>query len=704
MQFISAVVLFTLALGGAEADDGLTVPVARVVGLLRSLQTTIETQGVEAQQSYDKFACWVEDTTKRKNVDIATGESEIKRLSEFILKLSGNIGANTAAVQNLEVDIKDNEELQEEAAQTRERDHEAYVAESTETEQSVGALKAAIAVLSGTGTGAGGFLQQAQVMSVVGRIRAVIAQPLALQKLSDEQLQQLRNFVEHPVGLSNSRRATVSALQAGEQNNPFGDYAPHSDVILGTLKEMLVSFRTDLLSLSDKEKAAQTEYEAMSYTKAEELDTLKHTLETTKVHLAEDKSTHAESQEARDAAKSDLKEDKAYLAQLKIDSAAQSQRHSNSARLHALELLAIEDAISILTSPRALEVFRNATRPKGFFFMQVSQTSALKSEQQIELARQQTYGKLKALASQLGSKRIARIAAKLAVTGHFDDVIKSCQDMLEILRAEEKADIEHRDRCQSAQNANANAIVDLNHTISKVQSEAEYQENLAEQIGDDINELKRSMSDLVSDMETETKIRNKEHADFQQAVLDDTNMIQLLEQAIARIAKYYKDNQIPLDFVQIHHREEPVYTVDEDELPGVKVKDSAANVHATSNIISILSLIKEDTVKELKTGRADEAQAQSSFEKSREAMQASMAAKKAKLAILLKQQANANSMATAAVQKEEMKTNDRNAQTDLKDALSFSCKWVESHFDSRADKRKKEMEGITEAIAFLSGI
>mmetsp|Transcript_62760 Transcript_62760/g.115413 ORF Transcript_62760/g.115413 Transcript_62760/m.115413 type:complete len:708 (-) Transcript_62760:79-2202(-) len=707
MQFVSFVVLLAVAAGGVQAAGSLISPVNRVLGALKTLRTTIEAEGFQSQKYYDKFACRVKELTTSKQTDIDNGLEEIERLSQLILKLSGEIGTKTASVKNLEEDIKDNVEAQKEADTTRESERAAYLEQAKEGADTIGALQAALKVLSGTGTG--GFLQQAQVMNVVKGVHALLAQTRALTSLSDAQLQELRAFMENPADSMNNRRATLSALQVSQQNNPFGDYAPRSDVIQGIMKQMLSEFNADLRKAVETETAAKTAYEKTSARRSAELKTLEANLESDKVKLAQVKVSIAESRESRSVTQHDVKEDKAFLAQLKFDAQERSAEHSDRCRLRAAELVAIENAINILDNPEAQRIFTNATSTTyPVSFLQTSRKSTLLSKQQQkkrELARQQSYNMLKTLATQVGSERVAKIAAKLQTTWHFDKVIKSCNEMMEILRAEEKADIEHRDRCQSAQNANENEMEDLNAEISTVDSEIKTLDGqVLVDIKANIGDVDVSIESLETAMAKLLEYRNEEHAVFQQAVSDDMEMISLLDKAIAALGKYYKDNKIELGLLQDRHRKQPVYAVDEDELP--KMKQLADDNHAydSANIISMLSMIREDSEKELQTTQADEAEAQASYEKERADLQANLDNKKALRATLMKEKAEADSALASANEKKTMKSADLDAETTLEETLKFDCTWVKDHFASRAEKRKAEMEGLTQAIAFLSGI
>merc|ERR1719401_2075837 len=207
-----------------------------------------------------------------------------------------------------------------------------------------------------------------------------------------------------------------------------------------------------------------------------------------------------------------------------------------------------------------------------------------------------------------------------------------------------------------------------------------------------IDNTKKSMSDMLNE-------RNKEHAEFQHALKMDADAIELIEMAVVKISKYYKENNIPLGLMQA-----PEYATDPDKAPETTFSSDDAHEGQSRGIVSILSMIKEDLQKEMKEGRADEAQAQSDYEKQSGALQDTLDAQK-ETAVSLEEQLASLQEAVSSTEKHQAKKKaDKNAEEEMKTALGQDCKWVETHFESRRTKRKSEMDGLVEAKNFLAGV
>merc|ERR1712008_558781 len=111
------------------------------------------------------------------------------------------------------------------------------------------------------------------------------------------------------------------------------------------------------------------------------------------------------------------------------------------------------------------------------------------------------YAKLQALAHTTHNLKLAKLAVQVKSGGHFDEVIASIDAMIEVLRKEGKADIEHRDRCQGAENKNTNDMEDLNHDIEKSGKSIERMEDKMKTLEGEIDTLNIEIGETKDEME-----------------------------------------------------------------------------------------------------------------------------------------------------------------------------------------------------------
>eukprot|EP00932_Pfiesteria_piscicida_P021951 SRR837773.8723.p2 GENE.SRR837773.8723~~SRR837773.8723.p2 ORF type:complete len:656 (+),score=337.99 SRR837773.8723:42-1970(+) len=614
---LCAVALLALGAQGAQLrrqEDLERNPMAKVAQLLSGMTSRIESDGMSEQQSYDKYACWCEDTLARKATDISKAKSLIEDLQAQILKLNGETGAHGAEIKALEQDIQDNLKAQEEAKGVRDNEFEDYNKKRTEGEQCAGALEAAVKALAGAGTGK--FLQaslrEAQLLSVVAGVRRVLEQPAAARRLSSEDVAAVRRFVEQPENYGSG----VSNLQTG--NNPFGDYAPQSTQIQGILKGMYDTFVGDMEKSNAEEAESQKAFEELMATKQRELETLQATLEQTKGDDARKTSSLAESEELQDATKEQLAADETFFEETKQGCQVKAEEWNVRSRLRTMELQGVTKAIEILTSPEAQKTFTAATNT---FVQLAASTRRSLTSRGSGLAQ-----KLSGLARRYHSFAMLQVAAALRSGGHFDKVIASIDAMVEDLRREEQEDIEHRDRCQNADAKNKNDMEDLNAAIDKATKGIARLSTTEERLGDEIEVLDAQIAKTRAEMRDALDMRNNDVAEFKQSLKDDADAIKLLEQATAAVRQFYEKNGIPLSLVSKGVQPDTEYTVDPDKAPETSWSgpDYGGRKEETTGIVAMLDMLKEDLEKEMSTARADDAEAQKLYEEQRGAMQESL--------------------------------------------------------------------------------
>jgi len=272
--------------------------------------------------------------------------------------------------------------------------------------------------------------------------------------------------------------------------------------------------------------------------------------------------------------------------------------------------------------------------------------------------------------------------------------------MIQDLRVEEQDDIKARDRCQEEKNKADNEKEDLAYDIKKTgelieRLEAKHGE-LEKAIAvkqDEIDATNATMAEMLS-------TRNSEVAEFRQALKDDADAVNLLGQAVEALTAFYTNNKLPLELAQ----EDPKYSVDEDKAPETfGGKDYGGRKSESGGIIAILSMLKEDLEKEMKTGREDEAAAQAEFEKMRASLTETMnAAIKARTSLEDEKADISEKIADAKGENENNEQMKDDKQGEL-DAMKPSCDWVLSTFDKRREHRKAEIQGLMDAKAMLAG-
>jgi hypothetical protein len=407
--------LAVLLLGLASATSS---PVEKVVELLTDLKGRIVADGEIEQKAYDKYACWCENTAKRKADNIVEAKADLRALGQSILKLKGLVATRNAEIAELKADIKENQEAQDDATAVRNKENADYMAETTEMKQALAALQDAVKVL-GDATGKVTLLQSsanARARVSAGLTKAIEALP-STATLKQEQIALLSEF------------ATSGASSK---------YAPQSASIQGILTDMYTTFSANVEQETRTEASKNRAFEDFIATKQQEMLDLEATKAKKEAELAEAETDLAETTATYDDTEAQMKADIDFFDKTKKNCQDKSDEWKTRTEMRDEELAGITEALKLLTSDEARELFASAIKPgMETSFMQVS-SSANKTPVQL------AYEEIKKQASRTHSLRLASLAALVQTSkaGHFDEVMKAIDEVMQTLKDEGQADIE----------------------------------------------------------------------------------------------------------------------------------------------------------------------------------------------------------------------------------------------------------------------
>merc|ERR1719253_1728530 len=243
----------------------------------------------------------------------------------------------------------------------------------------------------------------------------------------------------------------------------------------------------DLVDNRNEETEKNNAFTALHATKTRDQSLLEATLVKKNKENGDDTKQLTEDEQERSETQEQLKTDDAFFETTKESCKAKADQWAERTRLRTEELAGIGQAIDILTSDEAKAIFNSADTT----FVQLSVT-------QKKHTAEEAYGFLKATASKVHSVKLAMIAAKLATGGHFDAVMKDIDMMVQALRDEETADVQHKDWCEK-ERSNANS---KNEALEYDMGEL----NAA------IGQTETEMGDLQNSMDTALNNRNTENA------------------------------------------------------------------------------------------------------------------------------------------------------------------------------------------------
>jgi len=662
-----------LALTGLAGASSTGSPVEKVVELIQGVLDRAIADGEAEQQMYDKYACWCETTAKRKAAAIEDAQFAMRHLGQQILSLKGKIATLTSEIDELAADIAQNEEDQALATSIREKENADYEADAAERKQAIAAMEQAIAVLvKGTS-----FVQvSAEASSAVKKIMEVIPSTV---NIKPEHLSLISEFAA--AGASSKR------------------YAPQSVTIQGILTDMYATFVTDLEEATQDEGQSNRKFEDYIYEKQVALADLKETKLRKEGQKADAESLLADTTQSYDDTEAQKEADIDFFDETKKACTAKNEEWVVRKKLRDEEIKGMKEALKILTSDEAREMFAKAIKPgKETFFLQTGSESSIPA--------QHAYAVLKKQATKAHSLRLAQLAATVRSTksGHFDKVIASINTIIQNLKDEEAADIEKRDECKDQYLEIESTVKDLSWKVKKNEAKIDKLEKLIAEHQEEKLKTIEEIESVSAQMKAMTKQRKQENEAFLNAKSDDQAAIKLLEAAKEALTAYYKKNKIEMGEIQgsVKLLQKP-FAVSEDQAPDATFSDKGSRKNESKGVVGLMTMLIEDLQDEIKNGIKEEGETQLEYEaemKAAKKLKEELIEKKVNLEETIAKREEDKSDEHADMSKN---TGEKMDELDYKAKIKPDCDWIIGSFKERETARAAEMNGLLTAKEYLAG-
>merc|ERR1719482_1367911 len=268
------------------------------------------------------------------------------------------------------------------------------------------------------------------------------------------------------IGLPPSRMALLSEFTKAEAG-----YAPQSATIQGMLGDMYLTFSNNLETSTLDEANQNHDYEEMYATLEEQNNEFKETRARKETEKAEAESMLADTTKAYEDTEKQMKADIEFFGQTKEACLSKHDEWTLRKKLRDQEIEGIDKALEILTSDDARALFAKSIKPGVESFLQISSNPVLlQNSAQAPAAR--AYNALKAQVKKSHSVRLAALAVRIrtAKFGHFEDVIKAIDEMINTLKEEGAADLAKKEQCLDEYQNIEKTVSDLDWKIKNNQA------------------------------------------------------------------------------------------------------------------------------------------------------------------------------------------------------------------------------------------
>merc|ERR1719181_2341404 len=505
-----------------DAGNTKNRPVTKVVTLLKDMLKQLQKEAEEDEEIYDKLACWCTTNDKEKTKAVKDAEEKIDMLETKIAELTALSAKLTEEIQSLEKDIEGYQAALEQATAIRKKELAEFQAEEKDMLEAIGALKAAIEVLSKHHTS---LLQMPQTHLV--RVAAT------LQREMQKHASLFEGLLTH-----SQRRLVFSFVQAPADYFDAAptfkqSYAPKSGQIFGILQQMLETFETNLSGAQKAEMAAQKAYEEVKASLEAEIAAATDLRDKKVQELAKTDEDLAAAKIDLDDTRGKLSADEQFLMMLKEKCQLTDQEWEARQKTRQLEMEAVSKALAILSGDDAHHTFTRTFNPE--FLQKEGESHRVMRSKAAEL--------LKAVAAKVGSPRLSALAARVRLDA-FTRVKKAIDDMIAQLLKEKDDEIKHRDFCIEEFNKNALETERKNREKSDLVRKIDDLTMTIETLTNEIEALKADIAEMEAQLKKAGEDREKENKEFQLTVADQRATQKLLQSALAVLKGFYEKNAL----------------------------------------------------------------------------------------------------------------------------------------------------------------
>mmetsp|Transcript_184653 Transcript_184653/g.585686 ORF Transcript_184653/g.585686 Transcript_184653/m.585686 type:complete len:723 (-) Transcript_184653:82-2250(-) len=696
----------------AAAEEGNN-PIRRVVDLLWQIKKTVEEEGAEEEELFNKYMCFCK--TGKGNL-----AGNIQKQNRKSPKVKGSLGAEENSLSRIENEIEAAkqeriviEEKVAEAKSMREQEAAAFRKESAENQANIGALGKAVKAL------AVGVPAAAQAMFLQTEEATVLHELVTGYKVNGE------------------AREALKALLQNRQQTDDGESLP-SDEIVGVLKRMKATFEDNLAKATKDEEQAQVDINALVAASRKEAKALSAGIEAKLERSAKLKVNIVETEDDQESTVEALNRDESFMAQMLTTCDTLEQTYDQHKKMRMEELTSIADTIKLLGSDEA-QVLRG--RSDGgddggaASFLQVRSKSAKKAW------RKEALRLLRAARSAQGGHRAQldllalALRGKRASKGGFDKILGMIEDMIGLGRKEQAIESDKADHCRAEMKRSDKDVKEIDVEISGKQKEIEDNDETLKTLASEILSLGEAIKHMDLAMAGSTEDRKANHALFVELMASNKKAVEVLNLATNRLMQFYNPNvakfeEPKLDDVDdamnpnqfgpgaMHMMRGMTGLVQESEYDGLSLDESQppmppnggdlgqytkANV-ASAGALTLIEKIKHQVVRDSAEAEVEEKNHAASYQM----MLGNAKSKRATIVQELMQKQAAKARIAEDVHRLRGKrTADQAHKKDLFDyrsSLEQDCTWLLANFDKREAARKTEEDSLRQAKDVLSGV
>jgi len=499
--------------------------ITKVVKLLQGMLDKSKADGDKDTEMFAKYKCYCDINGAEKTKAIADNTQAISLLSSEIGELQAENGKLSTECAELETRMTENERARSTADSLRTTAAEDFLSEESDMENAIGQMGQAIDTLAAIGSDQSALISQKKFMRKDSPKQAVLI------RMSAEVKGAVRAA---SIFLSPRERKMISSfLQA-----PFaGTYQSQGSEIVGILKNMRDTFKSNLASARAAESAAAEAHQKFMKVKAADFDQSKVSFDDKDGVLGTNDNTLSTKRDQKSDAQTTMGSDQEFLGKLLNICATKTTQYEDRKMVRANEESAIAQAQSILNGDGTAFNSVDATSTGATGLVQLSMRTRHMS------VRDQVRQSLVHVAKKRQSIKLARIAASLEAGNPFTKVVAEIQAMIDLIAREEKADDDEKAWCDSEREENTHQESmkkkNIKHLNGKIDDIVDLLDSEVDGLRKQHKDEQDTLAQCMKDQAEEIADRKESNVAYQKNVNNLVQAQTTLEKATGVLRKFY---------------------------------------------------------------------------------------------------------------------------------------------------------------------
>jgi len=671
----------------ARAETGS--PILKALQMLEELQDKVADAAQKEQESYWKYSMWCQNESQATQWQIKSTEQKQEMLAADIAKATAEMAAASMHLAEIaQYESTDEADLKA-ATLLREKESADFKALELELVEGIRTTQAAQAKLEQDILAAGGevkangaaFLQRprkaSQAMQAFSDVMVEFtkAASLASEDKYPSLLQQLDQRHEAELRLDGSQDAAVTTLQENLQ----------------LLRDVEAKSQASLDAARQKEQRLQSDYMKLKNALEGKIRAVKQDLESTKKALADATAAKASAEGELGVCNQDLKTAKEYLVEVERGCMEKAGQFQQQKKNRQDEVKAIQSALKALRGITNT----NAAKQGVFSFLQLA-SSSVRSKASTMAVR-----KVQELAGLMQSAALKQLASKMSAVvryGGEQDVFgkmrKMIQEMIDTLEQTNREEMGKKAFCDQELKHTEATLSDRQDEAKSKKAALDLTASQVAQLRQELAELAQQLAEIAANDQELTTLREEEHQQHLKAYTDLEAGIAGVQAAIKALRDYYSQDRQP---VQVDMAASMAMAAD-----GRAPRFEAPEVsNAGAGIISLLEVVESNFARNMAELQSQDRNAKENYQR---LMQESKVLKAQKDADVKHKTTEATNLERSA---SELKSDTLSAKQQLEAVTEYLAKLkdecsakVETR-EERIARRKKEMEGLQEALSIL---